>query len=365
MSKILIYRYLLFFVYLLLWSCQEEKTKLPKQKSIKIDSKQAERLANLPLNCLQREYPNSTNQVLHEASDLGTPKQLHPAFYGCYDWHSSVHGYWTLAVLLRAYPQIAQKKWIVKVFIQNLSAENIKQEIAYLKKSHEYSFERPYGWVWLFQLQQELDTHPEPEINNLAKNLQPLTNLLIGRFFQYLPQLQYPIRVGAHNNTAFGMNLAWDYVVSIQDKSYQQQLKKEAKRLFFNDKNCPFKWETSGTDFLSPCLEEMTLMNKILNKKMFLEWAKQFAPELFKKDFSWEMAYHVSEQTDTFLVHLDGLNFSRAWNLYDLSSQHTELAHLKPIAEKHLLQSLPYIINNHYEGEHWLATFALKALMSK
>ncbi|GAB4125895.1 MAG: DUF2891 domain-containing protein [Raineya sp.] len=330
----------------------------------KLNSQQAEKLAALPLKCLQQEYPNKLNQVLSEEKDLGSPKELHPAFYGCFDWHSSVHGHWTLVYLLKHFPDLPQKDLIIRKLINNLSQENIHKEIAYFQKKQEYAFERMYGWAWLLQLQQELQTHPQEQIQALAENLQPLTNLLISRYQEFLPKLLYPVRVGTHTNTAFGMNLAWDYAVATQNITFQNVLRKEAIRLFGKDLQCPFAWEPSGTDFLSPCMEELTLMMRVLSKKDFLVWVKKFAPQLLKKKFSWEVA-KVSDRQDGHLVHLDGLNFSRAWNFYHLAKTYPEFAHLKKIADTHLSFSLSAITDGNYEGEHWLASFALRALMTR
>lgn len=325
---------------------------------------QAEKLAGLPLKCLQQEYPNKLNQLLQDATELKSPKELHPAFYGCFDWHSSVHGHWSLVYLLKKYPDIANKQQIIEKLITNLSSQNIAKEIEYFNKKHEWSFERLYGWAWLLQLQQELDNHSEASVKALAKNLQPLTDLLVARYHEFLPKLLYPIRVGTHTNTAFGMNLAWDYAISSKNIKFQELLKKEAQRMFLQDQNCPFTWEPSGTDFLSPCLEELALMSRVLPKEQFMPWAKKFAPNLFKKDFTWEVA-KVSDRQDGHLVHLDGLNFSRAWNFYDLASRYKEFTHLKKIADTHLNFSLPAITDGNYEGEHWLASFALRAFVFK
>jgi len=329
-----------------------------------LNKTQAEKLAALPLKCLQQEYPNKLNQMLQDSSELLSPKELHPAFYGCFDWHSSVHGHWSLVYLLKKFPDLKNKQLIINKLTVNLSAKNIEKEIAYFNKKHEFSYERMYGWAWLLQLQQELDNHPEPTLKVLAKNLQPLTDLLVSRYHDFLPKLLYPIRVGTHTNTAFGMNLAWDYALSTKNTKFQELLRTHAKRMFLKDQDCPFAWEPSGTDFLSACLEEMALMQRILPKNEFLPWAKKFAPALFKKNFTWEVA-KVSDRQDGHLVHLDGLNFSRAWNLYALAASYPELAHLKKLADTHLSYSLPSITDGNYEGEHWLASFALKAFAVK
>ncbi len=322
-------------------------------------------LARLPLKCLQQEYPNKLSQLLADASELGSPKTLHPAFYGCFDWHSSVHGHWSLVYLLKQFPNLENRQEIISKLSVNLSKENITQEIAYLNKKHEKSYERTYGWAWLLKLQQELDTYKEPFAQQLAQNLQPLTDLLAERYIEFLPKLNYALRVGTHTNTAFGLSLAWDYAVHANNVALQNSIRKNALRLFKNDANCPFDWEPSGTDFLSPCLEEIGIMQRILLGKEFIKWLKDFAPRLFDKKYTWEPGV-VSDRTDGHLVHLDGLNFSRAWNFYRLANQYPkQLGHLKHLADRHLTYSLPAIVDGNYEGEHWLASFALHAFEEK
>ena len=210
--------------------------------------------------------------------------------------------------------------------------------------------------------------HPvfnEPFAQELAQNLKPLSSLFIQRYSDFLPKLLYPIRVGTHANTAFGLSLAYDYAVYSKNDAFQKVLKENANRLFQKDQNCPFNWEPSGTDFLSPCLEEMALMQRVLAKKEFFNWLKKFTPQLFNKKFTWEVA-KVADRTDGHLVHLDGLNFSRAWNMYHLMKQYPkEFSHLKPLADIHFNFSLPSIVDGNYEGEHWLASFALRAFEEK
>lgn len=322
---------------------------------------QANHLATLPLKCLQQEYPNKLGQMLIDSTEIQSPKKLHPTFYGCFDWHSSVHGHWSLVYFLKKYPNLANKEQIIQKLKTNLSKENIKVEIDYLNKKHEKSFERTYGWNWLLKLQLELETSNEPFAAELAQNLKPLSNIIIERYIEFLPKLLYPVRVGTHSNTAFGLTNAWDYAVFSKNELLQKSIKENAVRLFQKDENCPFNWEPSGTDFLSPCMEEMALMQRILTKKGFLSWLKKFAPNLFKKDYKWEVA-RVSDRTDGHLVHLDGLNFSRAWNMYYLLNQYpNEFKHLKILADYHLNFSLPSVVDGNYEGEHWLASFALRA----
>jgi hypothetical protein len=322
---------------------------------------QANSLSKLPLKCLQQEYPNKLSQLLADSTEIASPKKLHPAFYGCFDWHSSVHGHWSLVYLLKRFPNLENRQEIIEKLQVNLSKENIAVETAYLSKKHEKSYERTYGWAWLLKLQHELDSYNEPFAKELAENLQPLTNLLVQRYIEFLPKLNYALRNGTHTNTAFGLNLAWDYAVASKNMALQESIRTNALRLFMNDKDCPFIWEPSGTDFLSPCMEEIGTMQRVLPPKDFLKWLKDFAPQLFNKKFVWEPG-KVSDRTDGHLVHLDGLNFSRAWNLYGLSSQHPDqLGHLRTLADTHFKYSLPSITDGNYEGEHWLASFALYA----
>lgn len=326
---------------------------------------QANHLATLPVKCLQQEYPNKLSQLLIDSSEIASPKELHPAFYGCFDWHSSVHGHWSLVYLLNHFPELNSRAEIIQKLQVNLSKENIQQEIAYISKPHEKSFERTYGWAWLLKLQMELDSSSDAYVKDLAQNLQPLSEIIASRYIEFLPKLKYPIRAGTHANTAFGMNLAWDYAVYSKNEALRQSITENAIRLYQKDENCPFDWEPSGTDFLSPCLEELGIMQRVLPAKTFLAWTKKFAPKLFNKNYSWDVA-RVSDRTDGHLVHLDGLNFSRAWNFYYLIHQYPkEFSHLKKLANAHLTFSLPSVVDGNYEGEHWLASFALLAFENK
>ncbi len=326
---------------------------------------QANHFAALPIKCLQQEYPNKLGQMLIDSTEIKSPKILHPAFYGCFDWHSSVHGHWSLVFLLRQYPNLNKREEIIQKLKVNLSKENINQEIAYLSKNHEKTFERMYGWTWLLKLQLELELSNDAYAKDLAENLKPLTNLLIERYVEFLPKLLYPIRVGTHSSTAFGLTMAWDYAEFSKNETFKNAIAINAKRMFLPDENCPMNWEPSGYDFLSPCLEEMAIMQRVLPKKEFLKWLKNFTPQLFSKKFNWEVA-RVSDRTDGHLVHLDGLNFSRAWNFYYLVNQyHKEFSHLEKVANYHLQNSLPSVVDGNYEGEHWLASFALRAFEEK
>ncbi len=334
-------------------------------QNVELDVTIANNLSKLPLKCLQKEYPNKLNQLLNDSTELLSPIQLHPAFYGCFDWHSSVHGHWSLVYLLNKFPTLENRNEIIQKLEVNLSKVNIQSEIDYLNKKHEKSFERTYGWAWLLKLQLELDKSDQKYAHDLAENLRPLSYLIIERYMEFLPKLIYPQRVGTHSNTAFGLSLAYEYAQFSHNDSLMQSIQIHTKRFFSNDIACPFTWEPSGTDFLSPCMEELHLMQQILTKEEFISWAKKFAKPLFDKSFNWETA-KVSDREDGHLVHLDGLNFSRAWCFYSLAKTYPkEFGHLKSMADLHFNYSIQAITDGNYEGEHWLASFALHALEMK
>tara|TARA_R110002073_G_scaffold4213_1_gene27988 strand:+ start:130269 stop:131381 length:1113 start_codon:yes stop_codon:yes gene_type:complete len=327
----------------------------------KLNLEEANKLVHLPITCMDTEYPNKLNQTIASADDLQTPKTLHPAFYGCFDWHSAVHGHWSLVSLLKQFPNLAEKEVIGKKLVENMSKENILTEVAYFDATHNKSFERTYGWAWLLKLAEELHTFNDPLARELEMNLQPLTDLIIEKYLEFLPKLNYPIRVGEHTNTAFGMSFAYDYAVALNHNELKNMIEKRAKEFYLNDTGCPITWEPSGFDFLSPCLEEAALMKRILSTDAFKVWISNFLPELIKTDFTLETG-KVSDRTDGKLVHLDGVNFSRAWSLYKIAEGLPEYSHLKNSANQHINYSLPSIVDDSYEGGHWLGSFAIYAL---
>ena len=322
---------------------------------------EANRLVELPLKCIGTEYPNKLNQTLNDVSELGEPSALHPAFYGCFDWHSSVHGHWMLIRLLKEFPALERSNYIRTKLAENISSENILKELEYFKRESEKSYERTYGWAWLLKLAEELHNWNDPLAIELSESLQPLTDLVVERYMDFLPRLAYPVRVGEHPNSAFGLAFAWDYSVSAGDTVFSNLIRKYSTRFFIEDSGCPYGWEPGGYDFLSPCLEEADLMRRILPDKEFDEWLRKFLPDLFDPSFYLEPA-KVYDRTDGKLVHLDGLNFSRAWCLYGLASRSDDLAHLSIIADNHLAFSLGSVVDGSYAGEHWLASFAVYAL---
>jgi hypothetical protein len=328
-----------------------------------INLAEANKLVTLPLHCVETPYPYKTGVVLASAADLQEPSVMHPIFYGCFDWHSAVHGYWSMVSLLRQFPQLTQAAEIKAVLQRNLTADKVAREVDFFSKDINASFERTYGWAWLLKLSDELHAWQDPMAAELAANIQPLADLIVERYSAFLPRLLYPIRVGEHTNTAFGLSFAYDYAVDRQHTALVQLIAQRAKDYFMQDKNCPINWEPSGYDFISPCLEEIGLMQRILPAEQFLPWLAAFMPQLAKPDYQLAVG-KVSDRTDGKLVHLDGLNFSRAWNLYALARQYPQYAHLRQVADKHLAHSYPNLIGDSYEGGHWLGSFAIHALNS-
>lgn len=337
----------------------EEKPVLEK---IELSLEQANILVTLPLECVDKEYPNKLGHVLGSGEDLGEPKVLHPAFYGCFDWHSAVHGHWSMVKLLKMYPELDAVDQVKEILKSNLSQANILQEVAYFEGKHNKNYERTYGWGWLLKLMEEIHTWNDPMARELEQNLKPLADLISNKLVDYLPKLQYPVRVGTHTNTAFGLSFAWDYAETLKDEPLLNAITSRATYFYRADAGCPLTWEPSGADFLSPCFEEIDLMRRILGKEDFLTWMDQFLPELKKGDFKVDVAL-VGDREDGQLVHLDGLNFSRAWVLFGLAEQYPEhYGHLDDLAHEHMAYSFPNLVGDSYEGGHWLGSFAIYAL---
>ncbi|OEK08229.1 hypothetical protein A8C32_01845 [Flavivirga aquatica] len=372
-------KYILISITALILSCntskkEGQKTKIIKEPILntnnnpiygipKLDLKGANTLVELPLHCINTEYPNRLSQTLGGDEDLKSPSTLHPAFYGCFDWHSSVHGHWSLVSLLKSFPNIDNVEAIKQRLLKNISKAHIEAEIQYFYGKHNKSYERTYGWAWLLKLAEEIHTWDTPVARVLEENLQPLTNLIIEKYIAFLPKLNYPLRVGTHTNTAFGLSFAYDYAQTTNHEALKAAIKERATFFFLKDENCPMSWEPSGTDFLSPCLEEAALMKRLLSKEEFKPWLDAFLPELKDKNFTLETG-KVSDRTDGHLVHLDGVNFSRAWSLNKIAEGLPEYNHLRFIANNHINHSLPSIVGDSYEGGHWLGSFAIYALNS-
>ena len=360
--------FFLAIVILVVTGCQKAEDKKLKNEvaqflPVNLDLEQANRLVNLPMNCVNVEFPNKLGQTIGGIQDLKSPKELHPAFYGCFDWHSSVHGHWSLVSLLKQFPTIENASEIKKILAENISKEHILIEVDYFNGKHNKSYERTYGWAWLLKLAEELHTWDDEIARELEKNLQPLTDLIVGRYLDFLPKLNYPVRVGEHPNTAFGLTFAWDYAKTTGNQSLMDMIESRAKHFYMNDVNCPISWEPSGYDFLSPCLQEAAIMKRILPKNVFENWLSGFLPQLKERSFHLKVG-EVSDRKDGKLVHLDGVNFSRAWALFNIVKDLPEYVHLKKIAYEHVNYSLPNLVGDSYEGGHWLGSFAIYAFNS-
>lgn len=322
----------------------------------------AAHFARLAIDCIHREYPNKLNQVLQSDEFLLPPAELHPAFYGCFDWHSSVHGHWMLVKLLREFPAIAYREGIIAGLRQSITQENIAGEVEYFG-NESGSWERTYGWAWLLQLAMELAAWPDPVGKELANNVAPLAQLIRDKYIEFLPRQEYPIRTGVHPNTAFGLSFALDYARAVGDTELETSIRSAAHRYYSRDADCPISWEPSGEDFLSPCLEEAALMARVLPAAEYKAWLAEFLPGL--GDTTTLIPANVSDRSDPKIVHLDGLNLSRAWSLFviaDRIEDEATRALFRTWAREHLDASLPYVASEHYEGSHWLGSFAVYAL---
>ncbi|WP_310991747.1 DUF2891 domain-containing protein [Aequorivita marina] len=364
---------ILFFASLsLLFGCknkQDETLKTSKTDEVIVEKfaaptftlAEVNKLIEMPLHCVGTEYPYKPGETLESKADLVEPISVHPIFYGCFDWHSAVHGYWSMVSLLKQFPEMDKAEDVRNLLKEKITLENVAVEAEYFKKPINKAFERTYGWAWLLKLSEELHTWNDPLARELENNLKPLTQIMVLRFKEFLPKLNYPIRVGEHSNTAFALTMALDYAVVSQDSELEKLIKKRARHFYFNDKACPITWEPSGYDFLSPCLEEVDIMRRVLTSEEFLGWMDSFLPQLANANYHLKVG-EVSDRSDGKLVHLDGLNFSRAWVFYGLSNQFPKYKHLQNLANEHVAYSYPNLVGDSYEGGHWLGSFAIYAL---
>jgi hypothetical protein len=324
----------------------------------------AERFAKLALACVGKEYPNKISHVLNSDADVAPPRKLTPAFYGCFDWHSSVHGHWLLVRLLRTFPNASFAGAAREALRKSLTAENLKQEAAYLRGEGRASFERPYGLAWLLQLCADLREWDDDQAREMSANLRPLEDAAVERLKTWLPKLSHPVRIGEHNQTAFGLGLMLDYARSTTNQSFARLIIDSARRFFLADKDCPLNYEPSGEDFLSPCLGEADLMRRVLSQAEFAKWLTEFLPHIPTKAIADWLPVTVSpDPSDPKLAHLDGLNLSRSWMLQGILSalpaNDPRRPALEAAAQAHRRAGLAAVTGAHYEGGHWLGSFAV------
>ncbi|MCC3746478.1 DUF2891 domain-containing protein [Rouxiella badensis] len=338
---------------------------MTSQQPLQLTPEMASRFASLALNHLTREYPNKLTHALVSSDDAQTPRALHPIFYGSYDWHSCVHGYWLLLRLLDRYPDLPEASKIIAVVETHFTAENVAGELRYLQQKHHSGFERPYGWAWFLALAQQTDALSLPQARGWAKTLSPMTEFFVKSFCEFLPKATYPLRVGSHFNTAFALSLTLDYARSAGRKKLAALIEETALRWHLEDVNCQ-AWEPGGDEFLSPSLMEAELMRRVLAPQAFITWFGRFLPHLVQgQPETLFTPATVTDRTDGKIGHLDGLNLSRAWCQRSLASAllkgDPRIALLNTSADDHLNSALEHL-DSDYAGEHWLATFALLAL---
>jgi hypothetical protein len=322
------------------------------------------RFARLALDCVHREYPNKVAHVLASDADARPPRALTPAFYGCYDWHSSVHGHWLLARLARLFPDAEFAPQARAALARSLTPANIAAELDYLRGPGRSSFERPYGLAWLLALAGELRSWDDPQARQWAEALAPLEIESAQRVMSWLPKLHYPIRSGEHSQTAFAFGLIADWAQVRGDVGMTRLLEERGRAYYLGDRDCALAYEPSGEDFLSPCLAEADFMRRVLPSAEYAKWLATFLPGIpHKARADWLAPGIVTDRSDPKLAHIDGLNLSRAWMLegmaHGLPARDPRRAALLAAARAHADAALPAVTGEHYEGGHWLGTFAV------
>jgi hypothetical protein len=354
---------------------QRRRQTTPAERLV-LDEAQASHFARLALRCARKEYPNNITHALNDASQVKSPAALHPAFYGCYDWHSSVHGHWLLAHLLRLYPSMPEAGEIRAALDANLTDENIKVEDEYFREPGRQSYERPYGWAWLLKLHEELYTWDDADARRWFRALRPLADTIVKKYTDFFAKQTYPIRVGTHFNSAFGLSFALDYAEAVKgaDAEHQRALDalrarvvESSRRYFAADADYPAAWEPNGDDFLPPSLIEADLMRRVMRPAEFARWFRRFLPGVahgLPKNLLAPAI--VLDRSDPKIVHLDGLNLSRAWCMRSVAAAlpRTDPARrvLAESARRHADATLRHVASGNYEGEHWLASFAVYML---
>ncbi len=325
MRKIIVITFFAFVLFTASYSVMAQQT-TPDQLSL--TQAEASHFASLAMKCIQKEYPNKLDHVNNDAADVRSPRAMHGTFYGCFDWHSSVHGHWMLVHLLRLFPAMPDAGKIRAALNANLEAKNISGEVAYLGQANRASFERTYGWAWLLKLAEELRGWNDEDGQRWSHNLQPLADALAEKYLSFMPKQTYPIRTGVHPNTAFGLAFALDYARAVGNQKLEALIVERSRFYYGHDVNYPAAWEPGGEDFFSPAI--------------------------------------VTDRTDPKLVHLDGLNLSRAWCMRSIAAalprNDPARGVLTRSALAHAKVTLPHVASGSYEGEHWLASFAVYLL---
>jgi hypothetical protein len=337
------------------------------QSAAPLDEAAAARFAKLALACVHLEYPNKIGHVLASDADVHAPRDLTPVFFGCFDWHSAVHGHWLLVRLARMHPGAEFSKAARAALDASFTEPRIAAEVVYLQGPGRASFERPYGLAWLLQLVAELRSWPDPDAQRWAVLLRPLEVEAAARIRDWLPKLRYPIRVGEHSQTAFAFGLIRDWSVMSGDAAMTSLIDERSRTYYGADRDCPLSYEPSGEDFLSPCLAEADLMRRVMSPAEFPAWLRKFLPPIPRNGRgAWLAPGVVTDRSDPKLAHIDGLNISRAWMLRGIASglpaADKRRASLESAADLHAASALPAVTGEHYEGGHWLGSFAVYLL---
>ena len=333
----------------------------------KLTAQQASLFAKLALQGIQKEYPNKPGDVLNAATDVMGPRSMHPAFYGSFDWHSAVHGHWMLVRLLRLFPDLPASAQIRAALNENLSAANLKAEADYFSKPNAGPYERPYGWGWLLKLAIELHDWSDADAQKWSRNVQPLAAVIERRYIAYFPRQRYPIRTGVHQNTAFGLTQALDYARGMERTELAKVIAERSRAYYGRDTNIPAAWEPDGADFLSPSLTEADLMRRVLSADDFKAWFDHYLPGVASGEPKNLLSpVEVSDRKDLQLVHLDGLNLSRAWCMRGIAAGLPRDDAVRQVllrsAARHESAGLSHVASGDYAGEHWLASFAVYLL---
>lgn len=319
--------------------------------------------SDLALHCIHQEYPNVIKHTMNNEADVKVPSKLYPAFYGCLDWHSSVHGHWLLVRMLNTASNKIDAQHIIEQLNKSFTEQNIQGELANLKRENNVAFERPYGLAWFLQLTAELRNSSFPEAKTWLATLMPLENEIVARISAWLPKLAYPIRTGEHSQTAFAFGLMLDWSDIAGNKAFKTLLSQRIKYYYQADTRCPLAFEPSGQDFLSPCLAEADLMRRVLSGKEYSHWLSKFFPDLNAATENWLSPASVTDKSDGKLAHLDGLNISRAWMIegiiHALPRNDERIPVLKKSLNAHREAGLDSVFGDmHYMGSHWLGSFA-------
>ncbi len=319
--------------------------------------------ADLAMHCMHQEFPNIIKHMMNDVDDVKVPRALYPAFYGCFDWHSSVHGHWLLVRMLNTAADKVDQKHIVSKLAQSFTPENLAGELDSYNRDGNSTFERPYGLAWYLQLMTELRQADFPQAETWLETLKPLESAIVANTTTWLQKLEYPIRTGEHSQTAFAFGLMLDWSRDSENTAFEELLTTKVKQYYLKDKGCPIDYEPSGQDFLSPCLAEADLMRRVMSRDEFSRWLSEFLPQLADGDEGWLTPATVIDKSDGKLAHLDGLNLSRAWMLEGIVSALDEedprVGLLQRNFQAHKTAGLDSVIGDmHYMGSHWLGSFA-------